>query len=81
MLKNSNVARNTPVKRNKPETFDIDRVTSHFFEPRRQTTYFRVRYTGYTGLFNQPAKDLVKCPFLVEKMEDKKGQPVEKVRI
>jgi hypothetical protein len=80
MSNSGSVTRKTPVKRKKQETFNVDRVTSHFFDPRRQKTYFKVKYTGYKGLYKQPAKDLVKCPSLVEKMESKKGLSITKVR-
>jgi len=59
--------------RNGPETFEIDYIASHYFHPKTRRTVFKVKYSGFKGTFPQPAEDLVKCPFVVDRMERRTG--------
>jgi len=61
------------------EEYEVSYVQSHSINPSKLKPLFKVKYTGWSGLFEQPLSDLITCPRLVELMEERNGLGMRKV--
>jgi hypothetical protein len=61
------------------EEYEVSYVASHSMNPSNRKPFFRVKYTGWYGVFEQPLSDLTTCPKLVERMEERNGLGMRKV--